>query len=331
MQKTWLVMCPDWQSADHANKPQGWALYKNALDAIGTDYFDPKISCITCGKKFNLQQGVSEAFASDIVIDVFRHNSYETGMVDVIVGNLTRIQFAQPFIDFPEITLTPYLKPVDAVSGYVTPEGFAVFPCANGCSVGEKRQIGWHASGDRASTPFPLWRMLLSSAKNHQKKKNYRSEIVELESAFEVFISEYLGRPLLTKLRPETVDWLLKRSIEEVLRIGFTELTGSSLAKLHSEEYRKWKELVKEKRDSIVHRGTSVTAEEARDARKALFYLMVKVDSSAFAQFQIQMKNIGLDAPNMSFGTFRGTGTMQAIPHGLGRTPRHVVIEPYKK
>ena len=328
MQKTWLVMCPNWQGADHVNKMQGWALFKKAVENIGSDYFSPKIDCVVCGKKFSLQQGVSEAFASDIVINDFRHNSHESGIIEVTVGNLEKIRFMQPFIETPEINLTPYLKQVDAISGYITSVGFAIFTCANDCSLEEKRQITWHASGNRASSPIPLWRMLLSSAKDHQKNKNYRSEIVELESAFEVFIGEYLGKNLRVKLRQETVNYLLKKSIEEQVNIGFTELLGSGLAKLHAIEYSKWQEQVKERRDSIVHRGTSVTGEQAKEARKAVFELIVRIDNSAFEQFQIQMKDIGLDAPNVSFGRSTGTGGQQAIPHGLGKTPSTVIVQP---
>lgn len=317
MQKTWLVICPDWQSANHINKAQGWALFKEAIEKVDTDYFSPNIDCIVCGKKFSLQQGVSEAFSSDIVINDFRHNSHEDGTVEVTVGKLSKIRFVQPFLDIPEINLTPYLKPVDVVSGYITSEGFAIFTSADNCSIEEIRQITWHASGNRASTPIPLWRLLLSSAKDHQKNKNYRSEVVELESAFEVFVGEYLGKYLKLKLRQETVNYLLKKSIEEQLNIGFTELMGSGLAKIYSMEYCKWQKHVKELRDSVVHRGKSVTAEQAKEARKAVFDLLVKIDNSAFVQFQIQMNDIGTGGPHLSFGMATGTGTQQAIQHGL--------------
>lgn len=158
MEKTWLVMCPNWKTQEHINKAQGWALFEKALEAIGTDYFSPKIDCITCGKKFSLQEGVNEAFASDIVIDDFRYNSHERGTAEVSIGKLTKIDFKEPFLDIPEVNLTPYLKPANAVASYVTLKGFAIFSCANGCSVMEKRQINWRASGNRAPITIPLWR-----------------------------------------------------------------------------------------------------------------------------------------------------------------------------
>jgi hypothetical protein len=309
LEKTWLVMCPNWQKPEHTNKAQGWALFKKVIEAIDTDYFSPKIDCIICGKKFSLQQGVSEAFASDIVIDHFRHNSYESGKIEIVVGSLTKIQFTKPFLDIPEINITPYLKPVNAVSGYITSEGFVIFSSANGCSINEKRQITWHASGNRASAPIPLWRLLLSSSKEHQKMKNLRSEIVELESAFEVFFSEYLAKNLKTRLRQKTIEWILKNRIESQMTIGYRELTGQNIRIQYPIEYSKWQNCVKNVRDRIVHQGMMITSEQAINARKAFFNFLTRLDNTTMEHFQIQMNKTGIDGPRLSFGMATITGT----------------------
>lgn len=311
-------MCPKWKSSKHINKAQGWALFKKALKAIGTDYFNPKIDCIMCGEKFSLQQGVSEAFSSDIVIDNFRHNSNEIGTAEVTVGKLTKIDFKEPFLDIPEVKLTPYPKPVNAVTGYITLTGFAIFSCANGCSIEEKRQIQWHASGNRASIAFPLWRQLLSNSKDQQKSKNFRSEIVELESAFEVFFSEYLAKNLRGRLNQETINWLLKKqSIDTQMKIGYREITGNKITEQFPTEHGKWRNCVKEVRDRIVHQGMTITPKQSSEARKALFNFLTRIDSSTMEHFQIQMKDIGTDGPHFSFGRAHVSGTQKAIKHGL--------------
>ena len=187
--------------------------------------------------------------------------------------------------------------------------------------MGKIHKISWFASGNRAQTALPLWRTLISNAKEHQKAKNYRSEIVELKSAFEVFISEYLGLALGKKLRQETREWILNRSIEELVNIGFREVNGTSLAKLYQSEYSNWFKSVKETRDHIVHRGINVTAEQASDARKAIVDLIVKVDPTVLLNFQIEMTNIRGDTPYMTFGMASGTGSQQVIQHGLGAKP----------
>jgi len=311
LEKTWLVMCPSWQKPEHANKAQGWALFKKAIEAIGTDYFSPKIDCIMCGRKFSLQQGVSEAFASDIVIQNFRYNSYEMRETEIAVGTLTKIQFAKPFLGIPEISITPYLKPVDAVTGYITPEGFAIFSCAGVCSMNEKRKIQWFASGNRASAPIPLWRLLLSNAKYEQKIKNFRSEIVELESAFEVFFSEYLAKNLKARLRQETIEWILKNRVEFQMGIGYRELTGQNIAEQYPTEHSKWQNCVKGVRDQIVHQGMTITPEQATDARKAFFNFLTRIDNATMEQFQVEMNEIGVDGPRLSFGSATIKGTQQ--------------------
>lgn len=310
-------MCPNWQDQEHINKPHGWALFRKEIENIGTDYFSPKIECIVCKKNFSLQQGVSEAFASDLVIDDFRHNSYEGGTTEIAVGKLSKIQFKQPFLDIPEINLTPYLKAVAVLPGYITSTDFTIFSCADDRFLEEKCQIMWHASGNRASTPIPLWRLLLSSAKEHQRRKNFRSEVVELESAFEVFFSEYLAKNLKSKLRQETINWLLKMRIEGQMAIGYRELTGNNITKQYPTEHGKWQNCVKEVRDRIVHQGMTITLEQATDARIAMFNFLTRIDNSTMEHFQIQMTNIGTDGPHRSFGMAIGTGKQQAIPHFL--------------
>jgi hypothetical protein len=231
--------------------------------------------------------------------------------------NYSRIDFKEPFLEIPEVNLTPYLKPVNAVTGYITLTGFAILSCANGCSIEEKRQIGWHASGNRAQIAIPLWRQLLSNSKNSQKSKNFRSEIVELESAFEVFFSEHLSKNLRTRLNQGTIDWLLKQSIKTLIAVGYREMTEKKITEQFPIEHGKWLKRVKEVRDHIVHQGMNVTPEQSLEARKAFFNFLTRIDSSTMEHFKIQMKNIGTDGPRYTFGSAKGTGTQQAIEHCL--------------
>ncbi len=132
---------------------------------------------------------------------------------------------------------------------------------------------------------IPIWRKLLAGSKRHQLEKDFRSELIYLESAFEVFVYGYLGKNLKTRLRDETVDWMLKRSIEEQLKIGFVELAGKPLSELEAKAYGRWQRNVKELRDSVLHRGSPVTEEQARDARDAVFDLMTRVDPAIIEYF----------------------------------------------
>jgi hypothetical protein len=301
-----MVMCPNWKNEKHVNNPQGWSLSQKDLVQVGNNFFAPSIECIVCHDKFSLQQGVKEAFLSDIpfVINDFQYNAREDGKVEVVVGQLKTIEFATPFEDIPKIYLTPYLKPVACVPGAITNSKLTIFSCASDSGVqGETREINWAAYGNRNYGAIPIWRKLISSSKEHQLRKDFKPELVDLESAFEVFVGEYLGKNLRSKLRRETVDWMLKRSIEEQLKIGFIELTGKSLSELQPVAYEKWQIHVKELRDSVVHRGAFVSDEQAIAGREAVFDLLTRIDPTAINYFQISLEKIREEHPNFTFGT----------------------------
>jgi len=286
---TWLVTCPNWESEDHKSKVQSWTLSPSELLKIGNRYREIRIDCKVCDCKFSLQQGVKESFSIDnpFVIHDFQFNSQENGSVKIKIGQLKRIKFCKPFEDKPQIYLTPYLKPVYVASGFVTNTGFSIFSSDSGAE-GETREIGWSAFGNCAQKGIPVWRKLLSDSKEHQLRKDFQSEIVYLESAFELYIAEYIGERLRTKLRNETVDWILNRSITEVLTVGFREIKGEPLSKLEPEAHGRWQNNVKKLRDSVVHRGTPVEAGQARKAREATFDLITRISPTAIEHFRIQ-------------------------------------------
>ncbi len=130
-----------------------------------------------------------------------------------------------------------------------------------------------------------MWRKLLASSKEHQLGQDFRQEVVDLESAFEVFVGKYLGKNLKNKLRDELINWMLKFSIEEQLKAGFIALTGKPLHELEPKAYIRWQKSVKELRDHIVHRGVSVTDGQAREAREATFDLITRIDPTTINYF----------------------------------------------
>jgi len=315
-------MCPKWESKKHVNKLHGWSLSREELVRIGNDYFGSVIKCLVCGHKFSLQQGVKEAFTSNGSSNYFQYNTHEYGETEVTVGQRKTIHFPKPFEDTPKVNLTPF-APVAAVPGFITPAKFGIYSCDSG-TEGEIRRIGWNAVGNRGYVAIPIWRKLISSSKDYQVRKDFRPELVDLESAFEVFIAEHLGKSLRTRLKDETVDWILRQSITKVLKIGFIELTGKPLSKLEPEAYGRWQRSVKELRDSVVHRGVSVTDEQAREARDAVFDLMTRINPNTIDHFRIQMKKIRLKRPNFVFGiaTIKAGKKSVTVKHGLGLNGR---------
>ena len=88
-----------------------------------------------------------------------------------------------PFEDTPQVYLT-YEKPAAAIPGWITNNQFSIFSSGSG-TEGEIRSIQWIAYGNRAIAAIPIWRKLLSNSKRYQLLKDFRSELVELESSFE--------------------------------------------------------------------------------------------------------------------------------------------------
>lgn len=320
-------MCPKWESQEHENKPDGWSLSQKDIDKVKNSYLDPVIECIVCGNMFSLHQGVKEAISSDIAADNFQYNAREFGKIEIVIGQLKIIKFSEPFEDTPKIYLTPIGKSASTVPGRITNSQFSIFSSDSG-TEGGRREIQWHAYGNRAYAAIPIWRKLLSNSKRHQLLKDFRSELVELESSFEVFIGEYLGKNLRKKFNDKTVSWILKLGIEQKLNIGITELKGKSLKELEPDAYERWKKSVKEPRDSVVHRGTFVNESQAREAREAVFNLMTKIDPMVIDDFRIQFEKIELDRPSVTFGrvTIKAGSQVAKVSHNLGSVPRTVTI-----
>jgi hypothetical protein len=268
------------------NKMNSWTLSKEELFNIGNGYFDTLIACSVCGYRFSLQEGLKEAFSSDnpFIIHSFQYNDSEHGKVEIQIGQLKTIKFAKPFENAPRVYLTPYNKPVAAVPGCITREQFSIFSSDSGTGD-QTREIGWAAFGNRKYGAMPIWRELLASSKEHQLRENFRQELVDLETAFEVFIGEYLGENLDGKLKDELVDWIFKLSLHQQLRAGFIALTGKSLHELQPEAHARWQKNVKQLRDAVVHKGFTVNSEQAREARQATFDFITRIDYTTIDHF----------------------------------------------
>jgi len=259
------------------------------LRTVGTDYFEEKINCRVCPCSFSIQQGVKESFSIDnpFVIHDFQSNYQENGAVEINVGQLKVVEFRKPFENKPTIYLTPYEKPVIVVPGLVSNSRFSIFSYQTGAD-GELRQLSWSAYGNRAQSGVPIWRKLLSSSKDYQLDRDFRSEVVYLESALEIFVAEFLGDRLKHKLRNETIDWILGHGITEILRAGFREVESKPLSQLMPKAYSSWERHLRDLRNSVIHRGQSVDSEQARAAREATFEIITRINPASLEHFKIQ-------------------------------------------
>ena len=111
---------------------------------------------------------------------------------------------------------------------------------------------------------------------------------MSLETAFELFASDYVLNSLRSKgIREETIKWISRRNIDDLLSIWYREATGNTAPALFEQIHRKWSEAVKNKRDAVVHRGEDVTPEQVQEARGAVFDYMIAINISTIYQFQV--------------------------------------------
>ena len=155
----------------------------------------------------------------------------------------------------------------------------------------------WSVYGNKYGLETPLWRQLLANAKGYEINRNFRMEIVELETAFEVFLYEYLKpklKPLFTEPIVETIFKHFRR-MEDVTTLVFEMATGKKLREILKEAnleklYGVWKEFGKDKRDKILHRGEEVSKSEAKKAFEAVFKMIVFLEPKSLEYLKTSLE-----------------------------------------
>jgi hypothetical protein len=143
----------------------------------------------------------------------------------------------------------------------------------------------------------PLWRELIANAKGYEIERNYRMEIVELETALELFLFEFLKLKLEALSNDQIAQMILQhfRRMEDVTNPVFKAATGKTLKEMLEKSnldkiYGTWKENVKDKRDRILHWGEGVRKEQAKKGFEAVFkiILFLKPDSIEYLYTSIE-------------------------------------------
>lgn len=152
---------------------------------------------------------------------------------------------------------------------YLNPEG-KVIP-GGASAIGGQIEIGMGGSYEptqkevstiktilSTNTILPLFQSLLFDAYDSHFYRNYRTAIVELGTAFEVFIYGFIrtGYLRLGKTRQE-IENIVKAPFKNLLCDHIRILTGNELC--NTNEYKAWNTLAYEKRNEIVHRGGTAT------------------------------------------------------------------------
>jgi hypothetical protein len=285
----WSVTCPNWVSSLHNNTYHSWALKPEELISVGNDLKAPKITCQVCQKSFSLIEGVRESFVSEhtFLIHDFQSNSVHSGMIRGKVGLAVKVTFPKPFDLKPDVYITP-TTPTSIATSNVNPTGFYLHASKLKENESDEFECGWSAFGTINDMTIPLWRKLITNAKNAQLRHDYRLQLVELETAFELFAFDYVLNSLQSKgIREETIKWISRRNIDELLSVWFQEATGNKASVLFAQIHSKWFNAVKNLRDGVVHHGVNVTREQVQEARGAVFDYMIAINISTIDQFRV--------------------------------------------
>jgi len=106
---------------------------------------------------------------------------------------------------------------------------------------------------------------LLINAKNEWFYDNFRIAVIEAETAFEVFIDEYIAKKYREKgISTLKIENILKAGLENLLEDHVKKLSGYDFK--NSNEYQEWKEKAYSIRNGIVHDGKSTNKPEAWNA-----------------------------------------------------------------
>jgi hypothetical protein len=286
----WSVTCPNRVSSLHKNTYHSWALKHEELIRVGNDLKTPKITCQVCQKSFSLIEGVRESFVSEhpFLIHDFQSNLVHSGTIKGKVGLAVKVTFPKPFDLKPDVYITP-ATPTSMATSNVDTTGFFLHASKLEENESDEFECGWSAFGTIKDSTIPLWRKLITNAKNAQLRHDNRLQVVELEAVFELFASDYVLNSLRSKgIREETIEWISRRNIVDLLSIWFREATGNKAPVLYKPIHSKWSKAVKELRDAVVHRGKEdVTPEQVQEARGAVFDYMIAINTNTIYQFQV--------------------------------------------
>lgn len=223
-----------------------------------------------------------------------RSNHAVAGMTEIFLGQKRTVLLDGEFSQIHKVFLTPN----SSVPFWCEPliygnKGFFVISSKDETAQSPDRaNVSYLVFGNKQGSETPLWRELLSSAKNHEINGSYGTAIVELETCFEVFLIDHIAPKLEERFSGKIVEKLVRknRRIEDRTCLVFALATGKTLRETLSEAgktalYTDWSNKVKEKRDRIVHQGEGANQDETKRAFEVVFKLVAYLNPESLKYF----------------------------------------------
>lgn len=258
---------------------RSWWEIESSTKAVAEDR---QIMCPHCRKNLHLFQALLDFFLTDnaFVSHELRGSWHEGGNLRIQVGQTARVLFeTRPARVFEVILFTyPRVTGLRLAPSNITTNGFTIVSSMEPDRRITRTEVSWNAFGATQRRGFLPWKEALADAKGYEIQRDSNMQVVAAETAFELFMDNFLSTRL--KLKPRTKRWVLKRSIDEKLSVWYAEARGRSLPIEFKEEYSEWQTAAKEVRDSIVHRRYQTNLREGKEAFKAVLRLITRIDPS---------------------------------------------------
>lgn len=275
-----------------------WKLNKKEITNISKGL---PLICRECGNNFVLLDGVTEIITTDNIFlqYMLRSNHVILGKSEVIPGELEVVDLKSRFKEIHHVFLTPTgSQPIRCEPVIIGDSKFLIVSSlVKSSRFPRKIQVLWSVYGNKHGLETPLWRQLLANAKGYEINKDFRMEIVELETAFEVFLYEYLKPKLKTMCTDQIMEMIFQhfRRMEDITNFVFKIPTGKTLRGMLKEANRDklygiWKECVKDQRDKILHKGEGVTNSQAKKAFEAVFKIIVFLEPKSLEYLQTSLE-----------------------------------------
>ena len=167
----------------------------------------------------------------------FRSSWHSAGNVSIRVGQSRKVRFRRKPARIFQVSLDPY-RNIQVEASEITRNGFTIISSNLPGRRTTKTVVNWNAFGAAEGYQSVPWKQALADSRGYELQKDSNMQVVTVETAFELFTDDFLLTRL--KLKPDTLRWIQKRSIEEKMSIWYAEATGQSLPTQFKHEYSNW-------------------------------------------------------------------------------------------
>jgi len=243
------------------------------------------LTCHQCQHQLSVSEGILNHFYSENIFAqyIIRSSWFDSGTVEIRVGQVANVEYNTIPEKVFRVFLTPQKHLIYVEPCGTTSKGFQILSSTginNEPTFLTAVDVSWLAFGESIGHQAASWKQSLADSKGYELQNDPTMQIVSAEMAFELFIDDFLVNRL--QMKPETVEWVQRRTIDEKVSTWYREAIGQTLSAQFPREHSAWHSTTKEFRDKIVHRKYSASPQEGKQAFRAALELISRIDEDWF-------------------------------------------------